>query len=85
MVQSEGVRIVRTVSFSLSIQDTQLSCVFKKKKGPWTIWKATNDAVFNGVAPRVDRALLLAREEAELWMLAGTRDLSGLVAHELPN
>jgi hypothetical protein len=25
--------------------------------------------VFNGVAPKVDRALQLAQEEAELWML----------------
>jgi hypothetical protein len=34
--------------------------------GAWTIRKARNDVVFNGIAPRVDRALLLAREEADL-------------------
>ena len=36
--------------------------------------------MFNGVAPKVDRALLLAREEAELWMLAGAKGLSAVVA-----
>jgi hypothetical protein len=52
--------------------------------GAWTIWKTRNDAVFNGVAPKVDRALLLAREEAELWMLAGAKGLSDVVAARLP-
>jgi hypothetical protein len=51
--------------------------------GAWTIWKTRNDAVFNGVAPKVDRALL-AREEAELWMLAGAKGLSAVVAARLP-
>jgi len=41
--------------------------------GAWTIWKARNDAVFESIAPSVDRALLLAREEAELWMLSGAK------------
>jgi hypothetical protein len=41
--------------------------------GAWTIWKSRNDIVFNGIAPRVDRALLLAREEADLWILAGAK------------
>lgn len=53
--------------------------------GAWTIWKMRNDAVFNRVAPRVDRALLRAREEAELWMLAGAKGLCALVASGLPN
>jgi hypothetical protein len=52
--------------------------------GAWTIWKTRNDVVFNGVAPKVDRALLLAREEAELWMLAGAKGLSVVVAARLP-
>lgn len=41
-------------------------------------------AVFNGVAPKVDRALLLALEEAELWMLAGAKGLSAVVTARLP-
>jgi len=32
-----------------------------------------NDAVFDRITPSVDRALLLARDEAELWMLAGAK------------
>jgi len=52
--------------------------------GAWTIWRTRNDAVLNGVAPKVDRALLLAREEAELWMLAGAKGLSAVVAARLP-
>jgi hypothetical protein len=52
--------------------------------GAWTIWKTRNDAVFNGVAPKDDRALLLAREQAELWMLAGAKGLSVVVAARLP-
>jgi hypothetical protein len=51
--------------------------------GAWTICKARNDAVFNGA--RVDRALLSVREEAELWMLAGAKGLSTVVAIALPD
>jgi hypothetical protein len=39
-----------------------------------------NDIVFNGASPRIDQVLLLAQGEADLWMLAGTKGLSGLVA-----
>jgi hypothetical protein len=45
-------------------------------------WKARNDAVFN--TPRANRAFLLAHEEAILWMLAGAKGLSGVVATRLP-
>jgi hypothetical protein len=41
-------------------------------------------AVFNGVTPMVNRALLLAHEEANFWMLAGAKGLSGVVATGLP-
>jgi hypothetical protein len=53
--------------------------------GAWTIWMARNDAVFNGIAPRVDRALLLAWEEADLWILAGAKGLNTVVAARLHN
>jgi len=53
--------------------------------GTWSIWKTRNDVVFNGAAPRINRALLLAREEAEFWMLAGAKGLSAMVATRLPN
>jgi hypothetical protein len=36
--------------------------------------------VFDRIAPSVDRALLLAQEEAELWMLADAKGLSAVVA-----
>jgi hypothetical protein len=45
--------------------------------------EARNDVVFNGVAPRVDRAFLLAGEEAELWMLAGARGLGSVTDPEI--
>lgn len=48
-----------------------------------TIWKIRNDTVFNGVAPKVYKALLLAWEEAELWMIADAKGLSVLVAARL--
>ena len=36
--------------------------------------------MFNGVWHRLDRALLLAQDEADHWMLAGAKGLRGLVA-----
>jgi len=51
----------------------------------WTICKARNDAVIERISPSVDRALLLAREEAELWMLAGAKGLNAVVVVALPD
>lgn len=48
--------------------------------GAWILWKTRNDIVFNSASPRIDQALLLALDEADLWMLAGAKGLSGLVA-----
>ena len=48
--------------------------------GAWILWKERNDIVFNGVSPRLHRALLLAQDEAAHWMLAGAKGLRGLVA-----
>ncbi|XP_066391622.1 uncharacterized protein [Miscanthus floridulus] len=45
--------------------------------GAWILWKERNDIVFNGVSPRLDRALLLAQDEADHWMLAGAKGLRG--------
>ena len=43
--------------------------------GAWTIWTVRNGVVFNGVLPRVSQAITitLARDEAELWLLAGVK------------
>jgi hypothetical protein len=43
--------------------------------GAWILWNERNDIVFNGVSPRLERALLLARDEADHWMLAGAKSL----------
>jgi hypothetical protein len=48
--------------------------------GAWILWKQRNNIVFNGVSPRLDRALLLAQDEADHWLLAGAKGLRGLVA-----
>ena len=48
--------------------------------GSWILWKARNVNVFNGVSPRVDRAILLTKEEVDLWMLSGAKGLIALVA-----
>ena len=48
--------------------------------GAWTIWRHRNDCVFNGATSRLDTALLLTKEEAELWCLAGAKGLSLLTA-----
>jgi hypothetical protein len=48
--------------------------------GAWTIWRYRNDCVFNEATPRRDTALLLAKEEAELWCLAGAKGHSLLTA-----
>jgi hypothetical protein len=48
--------------------------------GAWTLRRIRNDVVYNVVSPRIDEAIILAQEEADLWMLAGARGLSDLVA-----
>jgi hypothetical protein len=48
--------------------------------GVWVIWKQRNMCVFDGMVPSVSAALLVAREEALLWTMAGARGLSLLQA-----
>jgi len=52
--------------------------------GAWTLWKARNDVVFNGIIPRVNRTFILVHEESELWILAGAKGLGALVASRPP-
>ncbi|WVZ76088.1 hypothetical protein U9M48_024090, partial [Paspalum notatum var. saurae] len=44
--------------------------------GAWTIWNHRNKCVFDGSAPSVAAALVIAGEECRLWALAGARGLS---------
>jgi len=46
--------------------------------GAWILWKGRNDKVFNGISPNLSRALLLASEEVDLWILAGAKGLRRL-------
>jgi hypothetical protein len=44
--------------------------------GAWAIWKHRNSCVFKGAAPNVQGALLVVREEVQLWSMAGAKSLS---------
>ncbi|WVZ64709.1 hypothetical protein U9M48_014190 [Paspalum notatum var. saurae] len=48
--------------------------------GAWSLWKHRNTCVFDGASPSLDRVLLLAKEEAQFWSLAGARGISSLTA-----
>ncbi|KAJ1260729.1 hypothetical protein BS78_10G254900 [Paspalum vaginatum] len=48
--------------------------------GAYTIWKNRNGCFFDEVSPSVPRVLVLSREEAHLWGLAGARELLELDA-----
>jgi len=48
--------------------------------GAWTIWRVRTNIVFNGVSPSVSQAINHAQDEAELWLLAGAKVLTLLVA-----
>jgi hypothetical protein len=43
--------------------------------GVWVIWKHMNSCVFNGAAPSVPATLLVAKEAALLWSMAGAKGL----------
>ena len=48
--------------------------------GAWTIWTHCNRCVFDGAAPDIARALIIAGEERKLWSMAGARAISLLTA-----
>jgi hypothetical protein len=52
--------------------------------GVWVLWKHWNSCVFNGAASSVPAALLVAREEALMWSMAGAKGLSLLQAIGAP-
>jgi hypothetical protein len=52
--------------------------------GAWVLWKHRNSCVFNVVVPSVPATLLVAREEALLWSMAGAKGLSLLQAIGAP-
>jgi len=49
--------------------------------GAWILWNHRNRCVFDGAAPSVAGALVVAGEERRLWTTAGARGLSLLSAH----
>jgi hypothetical protein len=46
----------------------------------WIIWNHRNSCVFDDLSPNLDAAIRRAREEKELWELAGAKSLSLLMA-----
>lgn len=44
--------------------------------GASTIWKHRNDCVFNGATPNITTALMLAKDEANLWSIAGAKGIT---------
>ena len=49
--------------------------------GAWILGNHRNRCVFDGVAPSVVGALVVAGEERQLWTTAGARELSLLSTH----
>ena len=48
--------------------------------GAWTIWNHHNGYVFDGAAPNLAGALIIAGDERRLWSMAGAQGLSFLTA-----
>jgi hypothetical protein len=46
--------------------------------GAWYIWKHRNNCLFDGASPRVVSILSMARDEAQLWTLAGGKGHASL-------
>jgi len=48
--------------------------------GAWKIWNHRSSCVFDGAAPNLAQALILAENECRLWSMEGPRGLSFLAA-----
>jgi hypothetical protein len=48
--------------------------------GLWTIWNHRNRCVFDGLFPNLETAIRRAKEEREMWELAGAKSLALLTA-----
>jgi hypothetical protein len=48
--------------------------------GSWALWNHRNRCVFEGEAPSMTKALMLAAEDRKIWSLAGARGLNLLTA-----
>jgi hypothetical protein len=48
--------------------------------GAWILWNHRNRIVFDGLSPSVSTALRQAREEQQLWEMAGAKGRSFLAA-----
>jgi hypothetical protein len=48
--------------------------------GAWTVWTHRHRCVFDGAAPGIGRIVVIARDERNLWSLAGARGISLLTA-----
>ena len=46
----------------------------------WSIWNHRNRCVFDGLSPNLETAIRRAKEERELWELAGAKSLALLTA-----
>jgi hypothetical protein len=79
LVPQRGMRCFKQwwCASSSSVQD-QLRKGFNTlvMLGAWVIWKHRNSCVFNSATSSVAAALLVAKEEALMWSMAGANDLS---------
>jgi hypothetical protein len=48
--------------------------------GAWILWNHQNRIIFDGLSPSISTALRQAREEQQLWEMAGAKGLSFLAA-----
>lgn len=48
--------------------------------GAWTLWKIRNECVFEGHCANIRATLFRAKEEKEMWVLAGSRSFTFLAA-----
>jgi hypothetical protein len=48
--------------------------------GAWTLWKHSNQCVFDDASPNLVAALSQAEEERAVWELAGAKEITFLMA-----